>query len=242
MVDGGGGSRSGLDVDHLSPGEPAVPACRFESDPERAEYQAGLDDGVTGASQPAEECPADGGVEGTDLGGVEQLESAPTGIGPGGRLGQEGQLALVPGDGHGPVGAEPDGRRVGGQLLPQFPGPDGELQLGTGGSATDPDEAEVPDRGPARSGIGLQVDDTPSPPAGLEGVHGAEDATTDDDHPARVHGPIVARERTSAGWRRPGRVWVPGHGLRVRTESGRGPAGARDRTRRSAVTGQAQVG
>jgi hypothetical protein len=36
------------------------------------------------------------------------------------------------------------------------------------------------------------VDHLPPPATGLEGVHGAEDAAADDDHPLRVHGAIVA--------------------------------------------------
>jgi hypothetical protein len=42
------------------------------------------------------------------------------------------------------------------------------------------------------------VDDLPPAAAGLEGVHGAEDAAAHDHRPLRVHGWIVLRARRGA--------------------------------------------
>ena len=92
-----------------------------------------------------------------------------------------------------PAWAEADGGGVGRDLLPQLASPHGQVEFGTGGSAAHPDESEVAHRSPTGASIRFEVDDLPSTATGLEGVHSAEDAATDDDYPVRVHGTIVAR-------------------------------------------------
>jgi hypothetical protein len=189
VVDGHGGpTSSGLDVDHLAAGEPRVPSRGLEGVPEGPQGEAGLDNSVTGAEQAAEQIAPHRGIDGTELLGVEQLETAQPGVGPGCGLGHQRQLGVVAGDGDRAVGAESDGGGVTGELLPQLPGPDGECELGSASSTADPCQTEVAHRCPARASVRLQVDDLEAMAAGLEGVHGAEEAATDDDHPVCAHG------------------------------------------------------
>ena len=123
-----------------------------------------------------------------------------------------------------------------------FPESEGELR--PGGTAAHPDQAEIAHGGPAGAGVGLQVDDLPPAAAGFEGVHGAEDSATDDDHPVRAHGGDrsegVTGARTCAG-RGPG--WagsVPGACPGPCPERRRPRAGPRRLNWRFAHSGVAQ--
>ena len=231
VVDGHGRDTGGDHVDHLSAGEPRVATGGLQGDPEGAQHQAGLDDGVAGAAQTAQQAAAHRRVDRPDPVGVQELEAARRGVGPAGGLGHQRQLGLVAGDGHRAVGTEPDGGGVDGELLPQLPGPDGEVQFGPSGPPADPHQAEIADRRPPGPGIGLQVDDLPSPAAGLEGVHGAEHATPDDDRTGGVHGWIVARAAA-----------VPDRAVPAGPESPGRCAAARVRSERTAAAGALRVG
>ena len=101
-----------------------------------------------------------------------------------------------------PTGRKPDSGGALGDVVPEVSGPEGELQLGAPGPAADPDEPEVPDRGPAGPGIGLEMGDLPSPVTGMQGVHRADDPAPHDHRTLQAHrSPIVVIRRP----RRPGR-------------------------------------
>ena len=153
-----------------------------------AEHRAGLDHGVAPAPQPADQVALDGRVDVPDPG--RRRGARTRGAEASGRAAASAIRASSvssPATVSEPSGRNPMPGAVAGDLLPQPPGPQGQLQLGAAGPPAHPDEPEVADRGPAGTGVGLEVDDLPAAAAGLEGVHGADDPPAHDHHPFHAH-------------------------------------------------------
>ena len=105
MVDAGGTTvarRSGrFDVDRLAARKPLVwgaggvggaGAGAGQRGAKGAEDRPGLDDGVRSSEQATGDVSPDRWVDGTDAGGVEELEPAVGSVGAGGRLGHKREL------------------------------------------------------------------------------------------------------------------------------------------------------
>jgi tRNA-uridine 2-sulfurtransferase len=88
------------------------------------------------------------------------------------------------------------------KLLPKLARPQGELKLGASGPVADPAQAEVPDRGAARSKVSLEQDDRVVGVERKDRVHEAEDAAADDDNPARCHAGSMTEQPSSRHRRR----------------------------------------
>jgi hypothetical protein len=171
------------------PGRPVAACQQVRAD--RGQHPARLDRGIPAAAQSPGELAAQGRVDLASRGCVEKLEAADRRVRPRGRLLQQLQLGLVGGQRQRPVRPETGARHLDGQLLPACPGPQGQAQLGPGGAAADPDQAEVADAGAARLRLPLEVQHVEPAPPSRRGVHRAEHPAA--DHHNTFHGLAPSR-------------------------------------------------
>ena len=177
----------GPDLDRPAPGEPLVATGRLQCRSDRAEHRAGFDHCVEPAQQPTGDVTLDGRVDIPHTRGIKELGAAGRRVGTGSGFGHQAELGIGSGNGQRAVGPETDAGTGRGDPLPEGPGPQGEIELLSGGSPADPDEPEVADGGPPRSGIAFELEHLPSTVGGLEGVHGTENPPAHDHHPVRTH-------------------------------------------------------
>src|SRR5262249_54673262 len=129
---------------HLAAGQPGVPgSARGQIGADRPGHPTRLDDRVLSTEQSPGERSPQGRVELGDLIRIEQPIAPVTGIGPGGGLLEYCQLGVASGERQRAVRPEPGARDPAGGLLPELPGSQRELELGTAGATADPDEPEV---------------------------------------------------------------------------------------------------
>ena len=175
------------DFDRLASGQPLVATGRLQRLSDGAEHRAWFDHRVEPAPESAGDVALDGRVDVPHTRGVKELDAASRRVGTGSGFGHQGELGIRSGHGQRAVGPESDAGAGRGDPLPEGPGPQGEVELLSAGSAADPDEPEVADGGPPRSGIGFELEHLPSTVGGLEGVHGAENPPAHDHHPLDAH-------------------------------------------------------
>ena len=175
--------RARRDFGDLPAGQPLVRAGACgQVTAQRGQYPPGLDDRVEAAVKTAGEVAAQRRVDGADGGGVKQLEPPAVRVGPRRRLLEQAELDLIGGDRERARGSEAETGYRRAQFLPQLPRAQRQRELGTRPAAADPDQAEVPDAGPAGFGFALELGDLEPAPLRRERVHGAEDAAADNDH------------------------------------------------------------
>jgi hypothetical protein len=146
---------------------------------EGARHQARLDRRVAPAQQRAGERAAKRRVELPGGAGVQQLVPALRRVRQLGGLLEQLQLAVIGGERQGSVRAKAGRRDYSTQFLPPGPGPHREGQLWSRRPAAHPDQAEIPDAGPARARLPFQVHDAAAEPPGLDRVHDAEHPAAD---------------------------------------------------------------
>ncbi len=177
------------DVADLAAGQEGVPGGPEQLGAQGELGGARFDGGVALAVQGGVERAAQGRVQRAGLAGGEQPVAAGDGIRAGdGRLG-DGPLQVAAERGQGAVRTEAQRRDAGADLLPQLPGPQRGLQLLPARSATDPDLAEIAQRGTAGLSLALDLYDLVAAVDCVPGVHGAHHAGSDDYDSHGRHAP-----------------------------------------------------